>query len=154
MQLALDARLRLSYRGERPGGVLVGQSRAHRTVWRRRSIKTTRYERDCFDRRGFARSQEGASARFTVPLQAEPRRLQACWTNTGRSARIPARRDKAARSSATVQRSSPLSPVISSSNRNLARFQSRVTASAESFSTSAVRAASFHGGKFMRRRMS
>src|SRR6516162_1284191 len=44
-----------------------------------------------------------------------------------RSPRIPARRDKAARSSATVQRPSPLSPLISSSNHSLASFQSRST---------------------------
>jgi len=74
MQLALDARLRLSYRGERPGGVLVGHSRAHRTVWRRRSIKTMRYERDCYHGRRFAGSQESGSATFTVLLLAEPRR--------------------------------------------------------------------------------
>jgi len=62
---------------------------------------------------------------FFKPTSRRPK-TGVCAT-LARSARVPVRHDKAARSSATVQRPSRLFPFISSSNHSLASFQSRST---------------------------
>jgi hypothetical protein len=72
-------------------------------------IETITHKRDCHDGRRFAGSQDSDSAAFRPAIWQSLSSVQACWGNAGAcSLRIRVRRDKAARSSATVQRPSPL----------------------------------------------